>query len=185
MSIHDVVSDSGLVRGVGLYTRSKLTFGGDSKLSVYELSAGHSLYSKDTSRFAAPYNPTVAKPFHVLWSYFQDGTYFNSSITGRPQNVRFSCIYGRDGSDDTDWTVKVDNKQCVAPSERGQRDNREYVAPSESVFMEAHREATKYVMHNMLLLVALAVMVGAVSVFQCERAPKVISNENAPLLRRC
>ena len=119
VGIHDITSATGLVRGIGMYTRSRVTFGASSKLQIYNLSAGYDLYGQDTNQLNRPYNPSVAKPVHVIWS--EDGDYgedFESAISGHPETVSFSCIYGRDGMDEADWIanddVTVDNSDCVA-----------------------------------------------------------------------
>ena len=119
VGIHDITSATGLVRGIGMYTRSRVTFGDSSKLQIYNLSAGYDLYGQDTNQLNRPYNPSVAKPVHVIWS--EDGDYgedFESAIIGHPETVSFSCIYGRDGMDEADWIanddVTVDNSDCVA-----------------------------------------------------------------------
>ena len=174
MSIHGVVSDTGLVRGVGLYTHSELTFGEKAKVNVYELSAGNSLYSLDTSTLAAPYNPTVAKPFHVIWTRSQDGMLFNSSISGHPMSVHFACIFGRDGAEDEDWTVTMQNEHCVSPSER----NVAVVTTSVS------STSTLSIRVQMFLIAASIMIIVAVSMFRAHVSSKAKLNENEPLLRQ-
>ena len=121
VEISGIVSDTGLVRGIGMYTQTELTLDDGLTLTMRNFSAGHELYDEDTSMFAHPYAPSVAKPFHILWSYSDNFTidtvenvvkYFNSSIVGEADTVSFSCIFGRDGMNDTDWDYTVENSDC-------------------------------------------------------------------------
>merc|ERR1719447_843036 len=64
VAICDLICDTGLVRGVGMYRQTTLKFAEGSTLSISDLSAGHELYTEDTSEYAKPYNPSEAKPFH-------------------------------------------------------------------------------------------------------------------------
>jgi len=121
VEISGIVSDTGLVRGIGMYTQTELTLDDGLTLTMRNFSAGHELYDEDTSAFAHPYAPSVAKPFHILWSYSDNFTidtvenvvkYFNSSIVGEADTVSFSCIFGRDGMNDTDWDYTVENSDC-------------------------------------------------------------------------
>jgi len=131
VAICDLICDTGLVRGVGMYRQTTLKFAEGSTLSISDLSAGHELYTEDTSEYAKPYNPSEAKPFHFTetesvnvsvnkYSQLELGQnwgdykvmVFNSSISGKPDSVAFSCIFGRDGVDTSDWTVDADNSDC-------------------------------------------------------------------------
>merc|ERR1711879_122111 len=63
---------------------------------------------------------SVAKPFHVRWTDWANLTdagapitkSFNSTIIGAPKEISISCIYGRDGANDSDWFVSIDNSDC-------------------------------------------------------------------------
>merc|ERR1719361_302446 len=119
--IEGLISDTGLVRAIGMYRESQLTFSDESTLTISDLSAGYQLYEEDTDTFNPPYNPTEAKPFHVLWSNTESlmvaGAYedveFDSTITGTPTELTIQCIYGRDGIDgDSDWYDYMDNSDC-------------------------------------------------------------------------
>jgi len=119
--ISNLISDTGLVRAVGMYRGTELSFGDDSSLIIGDLSAGHELYGEDTSALSEPYNPTIAKPFHVLWSSSEtmmvDGeeveTEWTSSIVGVPSQLTMHCMYGRDGMEgDSDWVTLVSNAVC-------------------------------------------------------------------------
>jgi len=115
--IHDITCDTGLVRGMGLYTKSEMTFADDAVVTLYNFKAGYALSSVMTDYFKHPYNPSIAKPFHIIWNN-QMETYdesFQSQINGEPADIDFYCIVGRDGMNDSDWTVKVDNTRNCMP----------------------------------------------------------------------
>jgi len=104
-----------------MYRQTELTLDAGLNLEISDLSAGHKLYGQDTSEYAHPYNPTVAKPFHIMWTDSDNFTVdttdnvaktFNASIIGEAQTVSFSCIYGRDGMNDSDWIYAADNSDC-------------------------------------------------------------------------
>merc|ERR1711972_848627 len=57
VSIHDLVCDTGLVRGIGMYTSTQLTFDDDTSLSFADFSAGDQLYETDVESLSTPYNP--------------------------------------------------------------------------------------------------------------------------------
>merc|ERR550525_1943432 len=107
--IEGLISDTGLAYAIGMYRETQITFSDDSTLAIKDLSAGHELYEEDTDSLAHPYNPSIAKPFHILWTdsarLFTDGSgtkesvEFDSSLTGTPTEVTMNCIYGRDGTD--------------------------------------------------------------------------------------
>ena len=98
-----------------MYTKSYLSFDDDSTLKMYNLNAGRGLYGVETSEYNYPYNPSVAKPFHILWEYTDKyNSTFKSVIENMPDSVSFDCVFGRDGVNDTDWTVMVDNGDCVS-----------------------------------------------------------------------
>ena len=48
VEISDLYCDTGLVRGIGMYRESELTFAADSTLTISGLSAGHVLYDEVT-----------------------------------------------------------------------------------------------------------------------------------------
>lgn len=116
-----------------MYRQSTVRFEQGSTLKISGLSAGHELYAKDTSKYSKPYNPSVAVPFHFNETEYVnislnghqgmqqkvvgiDSGYkmmpFNSTISGHPEYIEFSCIYGRDETDTSDWIVGVDNTDC-------------------------------------------------------------------------
>merc|ERR1719295_1916016 len=118
--IENIVCDTGLVRAIGMYRQTDVTFAENSTLKIYHLSAGDNLYDTDTSTMGHPYNPSVAKPFHVRWTDWANLTdagapitkSFNSTIVGAPKEVLIACIYGRDGANDSDWFALIDNSNC-------------------------------------------------------------------------
>ena len=114
VAIHDIVSDTGLVRGIGLYTHSELTIDDGTALEMNRFSAGHKLYDTETKELKHPYNPSEAKPFHILWDESDSfNASYSSSIFGRFDSVSLRCIYGRDGVNDSDWIFAVDNSECA------------------------------------------------------------------------
>ena len=90
-----------------MYTESTLTLSEDTKIRVHGLEAGTALYDHDTERLPHPYAPAVSKPFHILDSWKENGYDFSSQIVGQPADVQFSCIFGRDGAVDADWTTNT------------------------------------------------------------------------------
>lgn len=96
--IKDLECATGLVRGLGLYTHSDLTFGDESTLKIQNLNAGSALYDVDTDALPHPYAESKSKAMHVMWTHTDDdGHVFTSSITGHPADIELSCVYGRDG----------------------------------------------------------------------------------------
>lgn len=96
--IKDLECATGMVRGLGLYTHSDLSFGAESRLKIQNLNAGSALYDVDTVALHHPYAQSKAKPLHVMWTHTDDdGHVFTSSITGHPADIELSCVYGRDG----------------------------------------------------------------------------------------
>ena len=113
VAIHDIVSDTGLVRGIGLYTHSELTIDDGAVLQMSRFSAGHNLYDTETKELKHPYNAAEAKPFHILWTESDAfNVSYSSSISGHFEAVSLRCIFGRDGVNDTDWIFAVDNSDC-------------------------------------------------------------------------
>merc|ERR550525_106468 len=120
VQIGRLVCDTGLVRGIGMYRESHLTLADDSSLHMAGLSAGHESWSIDTDKFPHPYNPAVAKPFHVLWDSpttltilgEKEEVDFSSSIENAASEVTLQCVYGRDGVDDSYWREAIDNSDC-------------------------------------------------------------------------
>jgi hypothetical protein len=110
-SIYDLTCDTGLVRGIGMYTSTELTFAEDSTLSFADFKAGEELYETDTSSLSMPYAPAKAYPMHIIWSHFDETAMdtFYSKINGAPSMTSATCIMGRDGVNSTDWTIAVDN----------------------------------------------------------------------------
>ena len=105
-----------------MYRQTTLTLEDGVSLKLSGMSAGHHLYNEETSEFDKPYNPSVAKPFHIMWTDSDNFTVntasditktFNSSIVGAENaEISVSCIYGRDGMEDTDWDYAADNSDC-------------------------------------------------------------------------
>ena len=163
ISIHDLKSDTGLIRGIGVYTSTELTFDDDTTLSMSDFSAGifaldsicnlrsghiprtelslklfckfcipntfrehsenmiyfcfsgHELYETDTDVLSAPYNPSVAKPIHVIWAHYDSTALdtFYAKINGAPTMTEATCILGRDGTNTSDWMIEVNNEGCT------------------------------------------------------------------------
>lgn len=55
INIHDIYSKTGLVRGSGLYTNNKLTFG-DTQINIFNIGAAIDLYQTDTKQLNHPYS---------------------------------------------------------------------------------------------------------------------------------
>jgi len=116
VSFHDFVSDTGLARGLGLYTHTELTWDEDATFSVSNFAAGAELGAVDTDNLDQPFAASEAKPVHIVWSYanLQFGDTFNTTMTNRPRTVSYSCIVGRDGIEEDstfgEWTT--DNSDC-------------------------------------------------------------------------
>jgi len=115
VSIHDLKSDTGLIRGIGVYTSTQLTFDDDTSLSFADFSAGHELYETDTDAMDHPYAPSVAKPMHIVWAHYDSTAMdtFYAKINGAPTVTSATCILGRDGTNSSDWTISVDNEGCT------------------------------------------------------------------------
>ena len=100
-----------------MYTESTLSVEDETAISIYDLAAGTALSEVDTDALAHPYNPTVAKPIHLLKVVeSEDGTFY-SQIIGDSGATTPSvwCLYGRDGVDTSDWNVTdlmVDEAEC-------------------------------------------------------------------------
>ena len=72
-----------------------------------------SLLFSATEELDHPFNPAEAKPFHILWDETDSfNVSYTSSISGEFDSVSLRCIFGRDGVNDSDWTVSVDNSGC-------------------------------------------------------------------------
>merc|ERR1719206_65648 len=105
VSIHGLNSRTGLVRAVGMYVNTSLDISDVDSLAIYDLTAGSALVDSDTdtSAFAHPYAPAMAKPFHILAEYTDDyGHSYTSPLIGDARAVSASCVFGVDGIDD-DW----------------------------------------------------------------------------------
>ena len=119
INIYDMTCQTGLVRGIGMYTSSKLRFV-DAKLSIHDLVAGVALNDVDTDSLPWPYNPAIAKPFHVIWSEtmedFPDKEW-DSTVVGAV-DASLQCVVGRDGVDDSDFPVtSIVNDGCFDDEE--------------------------------------------------------------------
>jgi len=193
VEVSSLVSDTGLVRGVGMYRQTELTLEEGLKLTVKDLSAGHKLYNEDTSDYSKPYNPTVAKPFHIMWANSENFTVdtvdnvlktFNASIIGEAKTVEFSCIFGRDGMNDTDWEYSSDNSDCdllddVTGTFAGnERDL--------AVISEFHRAYVRWNLKTLMLAmtVVFVLMIGvwAMNRWSAEKSKLSSATETAPLL---
>ena len=113
ITISDVTCKTGLVRGIGMYTSSKLHFKG-ANLLVHDLAAGTALADVDTEALAWPYNPSVAKPLHIIWTETMDNfdREFHSKVVGEV-DATLLCVVGRDGEDDADFvSTTIVNEGC-------------------------------------------------------------------------
>jgi len=173
IEIKGIQSDTGLVHGIALYTHCEMMFAANATISISRLSAGHELYGIDTTPFQAPYNPAVAKPMHILWDYFVDGSWFSTSVTGVPRSLSFSCIYGRDGSDASEFTMSIDNTNCEGTI-------------AEAVVASRSADSVRWTANSAFLLFAAAVVIMA-ALSMCvsvKRKEAQGPSENAPLLQR-
>jgi len=101
--IFDIYSDTGLARGIGLYTNNSLTFQDDLKVRLYNIGAGVALDDVNTEQLDHPYAPSIAKPFHIVDEYeFDDKHTFHTSIDDKQMKdkkdwLTIQCVFGRDG----------------------------------------------------------------------------------------
>lgn len=178
INIYDLTSETGFVRGVGMYTESTLTVSQETKIKISELEAGSTLYDHDTSQFGHPYAPAMAKPFHILGVWDQNGFEFSSEINGdvNPANIQFSCIFGRDGILDADWKFKIDNSKCQSDAAIRAVSLQNTASNSHSASGSIHLN------HWLILLTALVAIL--VFVQKCHRQKKQVSEstESLPLL---
>jgi len=181
IKFEDIKSDTGLARAIGFYPQSTVSFADDATLSISKLSAGHRLYDHDTESLKAPYNPTVAKPVHVIWTedYSKYSKVFNTTIDNAPSDVSFSCIYGRDGVDYADWELTVDNSDCAEFEEQMT------VLAVSSVSSSTHSADSMWIWKSMVLMsVAGAVLLALYALYsRIRQKPKRMDSECAPLLR--
>jgi len=115
IDIHDLTSETGLVRGIGMYTESLLEVEEDASIAIHDLKAGTALSEVDTDALAHPYAPAEAKPIHLLSFITTENNDFYSDIIGDKDAVIPSvwCLYGRDGVNTSDWTVSMnDDMEC-------------------------------------------------------------------------
>jgi len=170
INVHDLTSETGFVRGIGMYTESTLTLSQDTRMTISNLEAGSTLYKHDTAQFGHPYAPAVSKPFHILGEWIQNGYDFSSVIEGNPENVEFSCIFGRDGVMDKDWTTKIDNNRCDS------------AAAIRAISLQSHSTVTWT--HFSYWLVALSLIAVLFGLHKYHRGEKHISEstESLPLL---
>merc|ERR1712154_7108 len=99
----------GLVRAVGMYVNTSLDMSGVDSLSIYDLTAGSALVDTDTSALKHPYQPAMAKTFHILHEHADDyGHTYYSPLIGDPRVVSASCVVGVDDiADDWDaWSLE-------------------------------------------------------------------------------
>ena len=114
INIHDLTCKTGLVRGIGMYTSSKLRFH-DAKLSIHDLAAGTALSDVDTESLPWPYNAAIAKPLHIIWTEtmedFPDKEW-HSTVVGAV-DASLVCVVGRDGADESDFpSTPIVNDGC-------------------------------------------------------------------------
>jgi len=117
INLHDFVSDTGLIRGLGFYTHNEMTWDTESTLTISNFAAGNELTDVDTSALSHPYANSTSAPVHCIWKYFQNdySKTFYSTVTNRPQTVEYSCISGRDGEQfDAEFGTSYtsDNTDC-------------------------------------------------------------------------
>jgi len=182
IEIGGLVCDTGLVRGIGMYRQSQVFFSEDSTLNMHDFSAGHKLYGEDTSEYDHPYNPAVAKAFHVVWDDFDNETLtdgfvikeFNSSIHSVPKTVSFACIYGRDGVNNTDWMVEADNTDCSLFDDE----------ITEALLVKASKQHVSFWWVKVLVVAAALCFLGQQVWTQCGASKLKLSaqSEVAPLL---
>merc|ERR550525_1983419 len=98
INLHDFVSDTGMIRGLGFYTHNEMTWDTESTLTISNFAAGNELTDVDTSALSHPYANSTSAPVHCVWKYFQNdySKTFHSTVTNRPATVDYSCISGRD-----------------------------------------------------------------------------------------
>ena len=67
---------------------------------------------------SAPYNPAVSKPMHIVWEHYDSTAMetFYAKIYGQPAQYSATCLLGREGFNDSDWVIAVDNSgdDCAA-----------------------------------------------------------------------
>ena len=163
-----------------MYTESTLTIGDDANIGVHNLEAGTELYHKDTSALDRPFAQAKAKPFYILGEWKDHGYDFASEIVGTPNNIEFSCIYGRDGAEDSDWSLLSDTKPLTSNADC-QRPAGIRAVPVRSVDSQGSPVLWK---HSCLLLIIMAViaMVLCVRSHFLHRKELNGSTESLPLL---
>jgi len=184
ISFHDFVSDTGLVNGLGMYTKSQLTWDEDATFSVSNFAAGNDMTDVATQSLGHPYANSTAKPVHVVWTYNQVdyGIIFAASMENRPKTVEFTCIMGADGvaydSDFGDYTS--DNTDCTDFSKSNL--NRDLIVRSRRHSVKTQWDSLGLVLWASL---AVAVLFGMWAVWRSSRSSmgKMVDTEHAPLLQ--
>jgi len=77
-------------------------------LNIAYLVAGQALYEDDTASWMAPYQPAVAKAYHIVQS---------KEVMSHPIVTTMRCIFGRDGVENDFGENVVDNTDCFEDDE--------------------------------------------------------------------
>jgi hypothetical protein len=141
--------------------------------------SGHELYDIDVDGLNAPYAPSVAKPFHVVWAHYEanSNTTFYATIIGEPAEFSAKCLLGREGFNDSDWMVTVDNSgdDCAAKMQ----------TVNVLAIANTHRVSTHSLLstHWLMLISVMAIAVLFTVWSRCSRSTKsMVDTEIQPLL---
>merc|ERR1712173_101117 len=149
----------------------------------------------DTTQFGHPYNPSVAKPFHIRWVDYTNLTHttedgskdiaksFNTTIYSAPKQITIECVYGRDGTNDSVWMGEIDNSNCGAVDPTR---NMADIHFADSV--HKNRQGAVDWTASIWVIVALSVMISFKTMWECSRngikssSLEALSIETDPLL---
>jgi len=194
VDINGIVCDTGLVRGIGMYRQTTLTLDDGVSIKVSGLSAGQQLYNEETSNFTKPYNPSIAKPFHIMWTDSDNFTVntendvlktFNSSIVGAENaEISVSCIYGRDGKDDSDWDYSADNSDCASWEEAIAVAAAETLAAKDHTISSQHSINLYKTKWTLTMVIVIVMLFGGWSLnrYSKDKLSESPATETAPLL---
>ena len=81
----DFECTTGMIRGLGFYTSSEVTFDSESTLKISNFNAGSSLYDINTKFLRHPYAQSKAKPIHALWTRTDsdNNTFYRFALCGK------------------------------------------------------------------------------------------------------
>lgn len=185
ISLHDFVSDTGLIRGLGFYTHNEMTWDTDSTLTVSNFAAGNELTDVNTSALAHPYADSTAKPVHCIWHYYQSdySKNFYSSITDRPQTVDYSCISGRDGEEyDSDFgSYSADNTDCSSFSKSNLSKDTMVSTRRSVLFSSVNSAVWLWTVLGVVIVLGLWTVCRSTSISK-SKIQDVASSEYAPLI---